>query len=154
MKNRPAMIAAATALSVLPALGFAYGAQAAATPASATVRTVPMFTPDPNGLLGIVLACFPSNVQADMQLILDGDFWPGMSALLTDVVNLTPAQLQTIMAKLQTALGSITGTTSPSASPTATATASTTDTASALVSLLTTGPLTQQKALQILLAVR
>ena len=155
MKNRPAVIAAATALSALPALGLAYGAEAAAAaPSSATVRTVPMFTPDPNGILGIVIACFPANIQADMQLILDGNVWPGLSTMLTDVANLTPAQLQSIMTGLQTALGSLTGTTSPSPTASATATASTTDTAGTLVSLLTTGPMTKQKALQILLTVR
>ncbi len=160
MKNRPALIAAATALSVLPALGFAYGAQAAAAPSTATVQALPMFTPDPNGLLGLVIGCFPGNIQADMQQILDGNFWPGLSALFVDTANLTPAQLQTIMANLQTALGSITGTTSPSpsATPTDTATAGTTsgstDVAAELVSLLTSGPMTNAKALQVLLAVR
>jgi len=155
VKNRPALIAAATALSVLPALGFAYGAQAATAPSKATVQTLPMFTPDPNGLLGLVIGCFPSNLQADMQQILDGNFWPGLSALVVDTANLTPAQLQTIMTNLQTALGSITGTTSPSPSASSTATASTsTDVAAELVNLLTTGPMTNAKALQVLLAVR
>jgi hypothetical protein len=153
VKKRPAVIAAATALSIMPALGFTYGAQALATPPSAAVRALPMFTPDPNGLLGLVMGCFPSNIQADMQLILDGDVWGGFAALLPDTANLTPAQLQTIMANLQTALGSITATTSASPSASATTTSST-DTASTLVSLLTTGPLTTAKALQVLLTVR
>jgi hypothetical protein len=143
VRKRPALIAAATVLSMVPAIGFTYGAEAAAPQSARAVA--PMFTPDPNGILGLVLACFPSTIQADMQLMLDGNIWPGLQALFVDVANLTPAQLSDIMTKLQSILGGLTGT-SPSPSPSA---ASST-TAATLASLLK-GGLTQQKALQILL---
>ena len=147
MRKRPALIAAATALTLVPAIGFTYVAEAAA-PAS-TRAVAPMFTPDPNGILGLVIGCFPANIQADMQLFLDGQFWPGLQALFVDVANLTPAQLTDIMTKLQTVLGGLTGTASPSPSPAATTAVTS---AQSLASLLQ-GGLTQQKALQILLTV-
>ena len=148
MRKRPALIAATTVLSLVPAIGFTYGAEAAAPASTAqSVRAVaPMFTPDPNGILGLVIGCFPATIQADMQLMLDGQIWPALQALFVDVANLTPAQLSDIMTKLQSVLGGLTGT-SPSPSPT---TGTATTTAQSLASLLQ-GGLTQQKALQILL---
>ncbi|MGI8336126.1 hypothetical protein ACRYCC_39810 [Actinomadura scrupuli] len=102
--RRPAVLAATTALALIPALTAVTPAQAAP---AARVAAAPAAAPTPQELIQLVLTAFPANIQADVQQILAGDFVGGLTLLLTDASKLTATDLQTIAANLQALLGQL-----------------------------------------------
>ncbi|WP_018655780.1 hypothetical protein [Actinomadura flavalba] len=97
MKFRKTALAAATAATaLLPVAATITPAHAAERPAALAAEPS---LPGQEELIKLVLAAFPANIQADVQKLLAGDY-SALSSLLTNVLALTPAQLQAISAKL------------------------------------------------------
>ncbi|WP_067831936.1 hypothetical protein [Actinomadura kijaniata] len=94
--HKPALLAATLAAALLPVTALTAPAEAAWRPAPRAAAQ----QPSQEELIKLVLACFPANIQADVALILAGDYVNGATRLLTDVSKLTPEQLKEIATKL------------------------------------------------------
>jgi hypothetical protein len=112
--RKPALLAATVVLAVTPALTSLTPAQADTTPAPTATATDPANT----SLIELILQAFPDPVQSDARALLAGDF-SKLLPLLQDMMNLTPAQLSQIFAKLQALGGLLPGGGTSSAPPTA-----------------------------------